>query len=177
VQGELVPRLETPRLTLRGWRESDLDAYAAMAADSEVMRYMGGALDRNQSWGEMALGSGHWLLRGYGSWAVERTTDEILVGRVGLWNPEGWLGLEIGWKLARHAWGNGYATEAALAAIAWAWARLETKQLISVIHRDNARSIRVAERLGLRQLREEALAGEPCLIFGIDRPATAGGVA
>jgi RimJ/RimL family protein N-acetyltransferase len=120
MNAEFVPRLSTTRLLLRGWQESDLEAYAAMSADQEVMRYIGGVLEQAQSWRQMALHAGHWVLRGYGNWAVERQVDGVLLGRCGLWNPEGWPGLEVGWKLARHAWGQGYATEAARAAIDWA---------------------------------------------------------
>jgi RimJ/RimL family protein N-acetyltransferase len=164
-----VPQLTTDRLCLRGWHQSDFEAHAAMSADPDVMRYIGGVLDRAESWRQMALHVGHWALRGYGSWAVERTADGVLLGRCGLWNPEGWPGLEVGWKLARHAWGNGYATEAAGAALEWAWTVLDAARLISVIHPENAASVRVAERLGLRPLREETLGGRPVIIFGIDR--------
>ena len=125
-----VPRLETARLILREWRASDADAYAGMATDVDVMRYVGGVMDREQSWRSMALHAGHWTLRGYGNWAVERRTDGEFLGRVGLWNPEGWLGPEIGWTLARPAWGNGYATEAAGAAMNWAWTVLNAPRLI-----------------------------------------------
>jgi RimJ/RimL family protein N-acetyltransferase len=171
---ENVPRLETARLLLREWRDDDLDAFAAMSADPEVMRYLGGVLDRGDSWRRIALHAGHWALRGYGNWAVERKADGVLIGRVGLWNPEGWLGLEIGWKLARDAWGHGYATEAASAAIDWAWTTLRTPRLISVIDPRNVASVRVAERLGLRRLREEKLNGGPfdgvtVLIFAIEQ--------
>jgi RimJ/RimL family protein N-acetyltransferase len=170
MNADLVPRLRTDRLLLRGWRQSDFEAYAAMSADRDVMRYIGGVLDRAQSWRAMALHAGHWALRGYGNWAVERKLDGALIGRCGLWNPEGWPGLEIGWKLARDAWGQGFATEAAHAAIDWAWTELEALRLISLIHPDNERSIRVAERLGLRRLRDETLNGDRVLVFGIDRP-------
>jgi RimJ/RimL family protein N-acetyltransferase len=115
-----VPRLQTVRLVLREWQTTDADAYAAMTADPEVMRYLGGVKDHEQSWRAMAVHAGHWTLRGYGNWVVERASDGEFLGRVGLWYPEGWLGLEIGWTLARNAWGNGYATEAARAAMDWA---------------------------------------------------------
>jgi RimJ/RimL family protein N-acetyltransferase len=161
-----VPRLETARLVLRGWRATDIDAYAAMAADPEVMRFLGGVLDRPRAWRQMALHAGHWSLRGYGTWAVERRRDGVLVGRVGLWNPDGWPGLEVGWMLAREAWGQGYATEAGAAAMRWAWTALGAEELISTIDPENVASIRVAERLGLRRLRAEPVDGRPAVIFG-----------
>jgi RimJ/RimL family protein N-acetyltransferase len=167
----LTPRLETERLLLREWRDEDLDAYAAMAQDPEVVRYLGEPQDRAASWRGMALHAGHWALRGYGNWALQRTGDGELLGRVGLWRPEGWLGLELGWQLARHARGQGYATEAARAVIAWAWAELGATELISLIRPENVRSARVAERLGFRPLREDELQGHRVTVFGLERPA------
>jgi RimJ/RimL family protein N-acetyltransferase len=171
VDGGPVPRLQTARLVLRGWHASDIEAHAAMSADPEVMRYFGGPFDREESWRRMATHAGHWALRGYGMWAVEREADGALLGRVGLWNPEGHPGLEVGWHLARHAWGQGYAAEAARAAIDWAWTVLEAPRLISLIHPENAASIRLAERLGERLLRHDTLDDEPVAIFGIARPS------
>jgi RimJ/RimL family protein N-acetyltransferase len=167
---DAVPRVETARLVLRGWRAGDADAYAAMCDDAEGMRYVGGVLDRGQSWRRLALHAGHWVLRGYGNWAVERREDGELLGRAGLWQPEGWPGLEVGWQLARPAWGHGYATEAGRAAMEWAWAELAAPRLVSVIHPDNARSIRVAERLGLERLREDSVLGVRVAVYGIERP-------
>jgi RimJ/RimL family protein N-acetyltransferase len=97
-----------------------------------------------------------------------------VIGRAGLWNPEGWPGLEVGWKLAREAWGQGYATEAARAAIEWAWTELRVPGLISVIRPENARSIHVAERLGFAPGREETVLGVGVVIYEITAPATAG---
>jgi RimJ/RimL family protein N-acetyltransferase len=165
-------RLETERLVLRGWRADDLDAYGAMTADPDVMRYLGGPLDQVQSWRQMALFAGHWTLRGYGLWAVERKADGAFLGRVGLWNPEGWPGLELGWTLARDAWGQGYAFEAAGAAMAWAWTELGAPELISLIDPGNAASLRVAERLGMRRSREQDLNGQRVLVFAIERPSS-----
>jgi RimJ/RimL family protein N-acetyltransferase len=167
----LTPRLETERLLLREWRDEDLDAYAAMSQDPEVVRHLGEPEDRATSWRRMALHAGHWALRGYGNWALEHKGDGELVGRVGLWSPEGWPGLELGWQLARHAWGQGYATEAARAGMAWAWAELGAAELISLIRPENVRSARVAERLGFRPLRDAALIGHRVTVFQIERPA------
>jgi RimJ/RimL family protein N-acetyltransferase len=165
-----VPTLETARLSLREWRASDFEAYAALAGDPEVMRYLAGTLDRADSWRQMAMFAGHWTLRGYGTWVIERREDGVLLGRAGLHQPEGWPGLEVGWMLARHAWGQGYATEAARAAMEWAWSVLEAPRLISLIDPANAASIHVAERLGLRPWGEHTLRGRFVDIYAVERP-------
>jgi RimJ/RimL family protein N-acetyltransferase len=171
VSGRLVPRLQTPRLTLRGLRDDDLDAYAAMVADAEVMRFLDGPQTRSEAWRQMALFEGHRVLRGYGQWALERRADGVLVGRAGLWQPEGWPGLELGWVLAHEAWGRGYATEAARMAMHWAWVELGAPRLISIIAPGNERSIAVAVRLGMARLRDDDLFGRPVAIYGRERPA------
>ena len=103
----------------------------------------------------MAVLAGHWELRGYGIWVVER--EGALIGRIGLCSPEGWPGLEVGWLLGRQAWGHGYATEAARAAVEYAWRELGAQQLISLIDAGERRVAAVAERLGMRA------AGRPLL--------------
>jgi RimJ/RimL family protein N-acetyltransferase len=143
-----------------------------MAADPEVMEYVGGPLDRAGAWRQMAVHAGHWVLRGYGNWILE--ADGRMVGRTGLWRPVGWPGLEVGWTLAREAWGRGYATEAGRAAMEWAWSELRLPGLISVIRPENSRSIRVAERLGFAPGREDTVLGVRVVIYEIRAPAPAG---
>jgi RimJ/RimL family protein N-acetyltransferase len=167
-----TPPLTSERLLMRDWRGSDLDAFAEMGADLEVMRFLGGVVDRAQAWRTMSLFAGHWPLRGFGSWVVERRADEAVLGRAGLWQPEGWPGLEVGWMFARSAWGHGYAIEAARAVVDWAWANLEIGQLISIIAPENARSIRVAERLGMTPLRSHDHNGVTVIIYALNRPLT-----
>ena len=166
-----IPILETGRLVMREWRQSDFDAYAASNADPEVQRFLGGPQDREQSWRTLALQIGHWELRGYGQWALERREDGRMIGRAGLWNPEGWFGVEVGWKLDRDAWGHGYATEAAAASLEWAWRTLDLDRVLSVIAPENEASLRVAARLGMRKLRDDVSSGRPVVIMAIDRPA------
>lgn len=163
--------LETERLVLRMLRESDFESYAQMCGDPEAMRYIGDgqALTRPLAWRNLALMIGHWSLRGYGLWAVEERASGALVGRVGFWNPEGWPGFELGWLLRRSSWGKGYATEAARAALQFAFTEMGRPQVISLIHPDNAASIRVAERLGERPAGSAEVLGTTVLVYRITR--------
>lgn len=165
--------LETERLMLRPFREADLDAWAAIEADPEVMRFMGGPRDRACAWRDMAMHLGHWMLRGYGLWAAEEKAGGALVGRIGLINPEGWPGLELGWLVARSHWGRGLAPEGARAALGHAFEAVGAERVISLINPDNAASIRVAEKLGARFERETRVQDWHALVYAIDRPAGA----
>lgn len=164
-----VPELETERLHLRAFREDDLDAYGAIVADAEVMQFMGGPRSRARAWSDMAWCLGHWRLRGYGLWAVEAKADGALVGRIGLINPEGWLGLEAGWLLGRAHWGQGYATEGGRAALGFAFEELGVPEVISLIRPGNEASVRVAERLGARLRGQSQVDGWETLIYAVKR--------
>src|SRR5262249_35372000 len=106
-----IPTLETERLLLRPFRSSDLDDYAALKADPEVLRYLVGAgrepWDRGRSSRHLAFMIGHWQIYGIGTWAVEHKESSAFIGIVGFSEPEGGPGLELAWTLARQHWGQG----------------------------------------------------------------------
>jgi RimJ/RimL family protein N-acetyltransferase len=144
----LGPSLETDRLLLRPPAAQDLDGWAEMMADDEAARFLGGAQPREVAWRGMASMAGSWALMGFGMFSVIEKASGQWVGRLGPWQPEGWPGTEVGWGLVRSAWGKGYATEGAAAAIDWAFDNLGWDEVIHCIDPDNLGSIRVAERLG-----------------------------
>lgn len=165
--------LETDRLKLRMWRESDLDDYAELTADPLVMRYLQPGkppYTRAEAWRSIAFFIGHWQMRGYGHWAVEEKASRRMIGRIGFLNPEGWPGFEIGWTLARHAWGKGYATEGGRAALQYAFTKLDRPHVISLIHPENTPSMKVAERLGEKLEGKARIFDWDVLIYGVDRP-------
>jgi len=168
----MVPTLRTERLTMRPFRAADFDAYAAMVADPEVTRFLGDGrtLGRQEAWRHFAMLIGHWEIRGYGMWAVTEHASDAVVGRVGFFEPEGWPGFEIGWTIARPAWGRGYATECAREALAFAFGTLGRREAISVIHPGNAASIRVARKIGEAFDREQLVNGQPRHIYAVRRP-------
>jgi RimJ/RimL family protein N-acetyltransferase len=165
--------LLTDRLQLRQFREEDLDPYAAIQADPIVARYVGDGspTDRETSWRLMALFLGHWTLRHHGQYAVVEQAGGALVGRVGLWHPEGWPGLEVGWLLGRDRWGRGYATEAARAVARTAFTELGVDRLISVIRPANVASIRVARKLGAVRDRTIDLHGHTVDVYALTEDA------
>src|SRR5579871_3200222 len=145
----MIPRLETERLVLRAYTGDDFEPFATFMSDPDVMRYLTGhPLSRADAWRSLSSAIGHWTLRGYGTWAVERKEDRAFIGRVGMINPEGWPGLEVGWTLGRPYWGKGYATEAAAAAMNYGFLTQPVARIISCIDADNVASQEVAKRLG-----------------------------
>ncbi|MCC5634475.1 GNAT family N-acetyltransferase [Nostoc sp. CHAB 5844] len=167
----MIPQLKTQRLILRGFCEADLDAYADMCGHPEVMRYIGAGqlLSREESWRNMAMIVGHWQLRGYGLWAVEESQTGEMIGRIGCWQPEGWPGLEIGWSLRRAYWGRGFATEAATAAMNYAFTQLQRSHIISLIHPQNTASVRVAQKLGEQLQGTTEIFKTEVLVYGLSR--------
>ncbi|HLT92582.1 MAG TPA: GNAT family N-acetyltransferase [Woeseiaceae bacterium] len=168
--------IETEHLLLRRVDpERDFEPWARAMADERVVRGLGTApMGRALAWRHMASIVGHWAIRGYGFFSVEEKASGAWVGRVGPWFPEGWPAPEIGWTLAPEHWGKGYATEAARAALDYAFRTLGWSSVVHVMLPDNARSIAVAERLGSTFLRTqrglEGVTDREVVIYGQDAP-------
>jgi RimJ/RimL family protein N-acetyltransferase len=171
--------IETERLVLRRWRMSDAEPFAAINADPAVMRWIGGGrvLGRGLSDDLIARFEKEWEERGFGLWAVgSRAEPEALLGFCGLtvpmFLPAVLPAVEVGWRLARAAWGRGYATEAARAALAYGFgAAVGMEEIIAIVDPSNARSLRVAEKLGMtaRPDRIHPGTGRRVRVLGITR--------
>jgi RimJ/RimL family protein N-acetyltransferase len=169
---EPIPELQTERLRLRGWTAADVDAWQRICSDRQTMRYIGDGspMPPGRAWHAIAHLLGHWVLRGYGLWAVDDAASGELLGRVGLYHPDDWPGLELGWLIDRTHWGQGLATEAARAAAAWAFQELQVPRLISLIQPANLASVRVAQNLGATHDRQTDLDGTPVEVYVLHAP-------
>jgi RimJ/RimL family protein N-acetyltransferase len=167
-----IPVLDTERLRLRGFADRDLAALTAMNADPETVRYLGTGepLDEMGSWRQLATFIGHWAMKGHGFFAVEERGTGVFVGRVGFLHPATWPELELAWTIARPYWGKGYASEATTVARDWGFSTLGLKRVASFIHPENARSIRVAEKIGEKPDGRVTLFGKDVLRYAIERP-------
>jgi ribosomal-protein-alanine N-acetyltransferase len=147
--------LSTPRLRLRPWRESDFAAFAALNADPAVMEHFPSIATREESDAMARRIMAKMEARGWGLWAIEVIGGEPFVGFTGLNVPDFDSTFtpctEVGWRLARSAWGRGYATEAASAALAFGFGELGLEEIVSFTALTNRRSMAVMERLGMRR--------------------------
>ena len=191
-QERVVPIIETQRLRLRGPRPEDFPDSAALWSDPVVVRFTGGKpLSEEEVWARLLRYVGHWDWMGFGYWIVEEKTTGHFAGEVGFsdWKREmkpSLQGLpELGWVLASRVHGQGYATEAARAAIQWAHSQfregtssssnmsvesaiapeLGSACMTCIIHPEHARSIRVAEKCGFKELLRTSYRGEPTIVF------------
>jgi len=150
--------IATPRLRLRGWLAEDLEPFAALNADSEVMEHFPSRLSHEETVGLVARIEKHFENYGYGPWAVELPRQAPFIGFIGLSVPAFEASftpcVEIGWRLARPWWGQGFATEGARAALAQGFEGLGLVEIVSFTVPGNLRSRRVMEKLGFRYAEE-----------------------
>jgi RimJ/RimL family protein N-acetyltransferase len=150
--------LHTKRCVLRQWKNSDLPAWVAMNADPQVRRHFPSTATEEQAFGEAQRCRDAIAQRGWGPWALDIPGVMPFAGFVGLITPHydaPWVpAVEIGWRLARAAWGHRYATEAAEAVLDFAFTRLLLREIVAITIAANAPSRRVMDRLGM--VRDEA---------------------
>ena len=148
-----VPALTTRRLILRAWRDSDREPFAAMNADPRVMEFFTKTLSRKESDEMVERTRDHMVENGFGLWAVELAASGEFAGFISLWKPTFEApfmpAIEIGWRLAYHAWGQGYAAEGGQAALEFGFQQLGLREIVSVTSVPNVRSRRVMEKLGM----------------------------
>lgn len=166
--------IETERLLLRGWRDEDMEPYARMCADPEVMRLVGGIRTRDEVEEGIKRFIRHWEERRFGMWAVEEKASGSFVGFVGLlyqedW-PEGEHKVEVGWRLDRRFWGRGLATEGALVSLRYGLEERGLERIISMTVPENIASWRVMEKIGLSYQGETRWRGTDVVWYAIDRP-------
>lgn len=152
----VISILESPRLTLRHWQPSDLPVFAEMNADTEVMRYFPSVLSREDSDALAEKIQYRIKQNGWGLWAAALKSNHEFIGFIGL-NPKpadsGFPNapfVEIGWRLAKSYWGNGYAPEAGQAVLQFAFTQLALNDIYSFTTIDNTPSRRVMEKLGMK---------------------------
>ena len=171
----MLPEIETARLRLRAFTSEDLEAFAALRADADVMRYIGlggghGPQTREVAAGWLERNERRWREYGLGMWAVvEREGDGELLGWCGLGRLEDTETIEVGYGLAPRAWGRGIATEAARASVRFGFEELALPRVVAVAYPDNAASRRVMEKLGMRYVRNETHYGQDCVYYLITR--------
>jgi RimJ/RimL family protein N-acetyltransferase len=179
--------IETERLILREWRDADRAPFAAMCASPAVMEHLGGPVPADDAEQAIAKYSACQAELGHCFWAVERKADGAFLGFCGLRGARH-AGIptagdvEIGWRLAEHAWGQGYAREAASASLDWAWARLTAPRVVATTVTANHRSWGLMERLGMTR-RPDMDFGHPHfapdhplyphIVYAADRPVAA----
>lgn len=161
-----IPVLETERLVLRGFEDRDFASFSEIYADEETARFVGGAMPDHQAWRVLASVLGHWVLRGFGLFCVEEKSSRECVGVCGPWRPHGFPDNEIGYTLKKSSHGKGYATEAATAALKFAYEQLGWTTAISLIDNKNLASQSVASKLGATNEQQDAqVNGKTCDIW------------
>jgi [ribosomal protein S5]-alanine N-acetyltransferase len=171
-----MPILETPRLILREFSPTDVDALARVLSDPETMRFYPAPFDRKGVEGWIARNQRRYAEDGHGLWAMVLKTNGELIGDCGLTLQEvdGARELEIGYHVRRDLWMQGFTTEAARACCDYGFADLSAERLISLIRPENLSSRRVAEKNGMTVWKEVMKAGIPHLVYCVRREQISG---
>ena len=152
--------IKTGRLLLRRWGDDDVEPFAAMCSDPEVMRYIGSGATRTPAQAQASIEAyeREWEENGFGLFAVERLEDGSFLGFTGLseptFLPEIMPAVEIGWRFSRQSWGKGYASEAALAALDFGLRKRGLSEIVGVYQAENHASGRIMQKLGMGFVRE-----------------------
>ncbi|WP_127900414.1 GNAT family N-acetyltransferase [Solirhodobacter olei] len=176
----MVPGIETERLALRGFELADFDRYAEIYTEPEVMHFLGGTpRSREESWGRFLKIAGSWPLLGYGQWAVTLRGSDRMLGQVGFMMALRGIGAdfdaapECGWVFAREAQGQGYGAEAVAAAHRWFDGQgFGGRSHVMIDVRHDA-SLRLAEKMGYREMRQAEYLGDPVVLLARERGAGA----
>ena len=172
-----TPVIETARLILRQNRLSDLADRCAITNDPDFMRFVGGVYDRQENLSRILRYVGHWVVFGFGFFAVEEKESGRHVGNVGMARFERGMGddfdhvPEAGWLVAQWAEGKGYATEGMIAAMDWYAQSFGAERMVCMVDPGNAASLRVAAKLGFRPFREAVTRGVPVLLHEREAPS------
>lgn len=177
-----MTRIHTRRLVLRDWQDADLAPWAAINADPQVREHLGPVWDEAESAASIAGYRDGLRRNGFGYWAVELAATRELIGLAGI-DPLApgmpFAGIEIGWRLARSAWGHGYASEAARAVLDHAFTELGLPEIVAVTVAPNVRSQAVMRRIGMTHAAELDFGHQPepdgpvfhHVVYRIARPA------
>ncbi|OGX85674.1 GNAT family N-acetyltransferase [Hymenobacter glacialis] len=167
-----VPVLDTSRLVLRGFRADDFEPWLALSRTPAYHRYFGPeAMPAEEVWKLLLRSAGHWVVMGYGFWAVEEKASGRFIGAMGFVNLKRELSPslgdapEIGWVLDPALHGQGYASEAVAAVLAWGHARFGPVRTVCIIHPDNAPSMKVAARFGYHEFARTTYHDQPIVLF------------
>ena len=160
-----IPIVETERLILRGWREGDLANFSKFQMNKQAAHFVRPSESVPEAWRLMAYFAGHWALRGYGNWSLERKDTGEHIGRCGLYYPMEWPEPEIGWCIYSEHQRKGFAAEAARASLNYAYKKLGWTTAISLIAKDNAPSTALATKLGAKLEGSFVIRNTPCNIY------------
>ena len=163
--------VETARLYLRRFDSGDLDAFAAMNADADVIRYIGDGKPQTRSQTQMRLNAilDHWDHHGFGLCAIVDKATHEFIGFCGLQYLNSTSEIEIGYRLAKEFWGRGIATEAASASLKYGFDELGLDRIVAVVHPENVVSQRVIQKIGLQYVKDARFYNSELKYFAIVR--------